>query len=81
MIIKVTHPDKENPPRYATLWVNGVKLGEWYGGKHKKYLKPMSWALEMIPKRIKVIDRNIARLEKEINGFKSEKFHLLYKIK
>lgn len=79
MKIKITHPNKEKPPRYATLYVNGVVLGEWYGGKNKKYLKPITWALEQIPKRIKVIDRNIARLEKEIDKWKREKINLIYK--
>ena len=59
------------------LYVNGVSLGAWYGGKDKKYLNPEKWAKEMIPKRVKVLDRNIKRLYAEADEFEKERAKLL----
>jgi hypothetical protein len=53
-------------PQYTELWVNGYMLGEYINGKDKKYLNPQKWAKEMVKKRVKVLERNIARLEKEL---------------
>ena len=55
------------------LSVNGIEIGAWYGGKDKKYLNPEKWAKEMIAKRNVVIERNIARLENDLNRWKAER--------
>ena len=55
-----------------TLLVNGYILGTYYGGKEKKYENPEKWAKSMAPKRLKVLHRNIARLEKELQALKNE---------
>ena len=60
-------------PSYQSLLVNGVKLGEYICGNDKKYLNPEKWAKEQIKKRNVVLDRNILRLEEELNTLKKEK--------
>lgn len=55
-----------------TLIVNGYILGTYYGGKEKKYENPEKWARQMIPKRLKVVQRNIQRLTKELKSFQDE---------
>lgn len=55
------------------LIVNGFVLGTYYGGAKKSYLEPEKWAKEMIKKRIPVIQRNIARLKKELEQWEIEK--------
>ena len=59
-------------PQYTELWVNGYKLGEYIYGKDKKYLNTSKWADEMIKKRVKVLWRNIARLEEELDDLQTE---------
>ena len=49
------------------LIVNTVVLGTYYGGKEKKYLNPEKWAEEQLKKRLPVIERNINRLQDELN--------------
>ena len=56
------------------LRCNGYVLGVWFGGKEKKYLDPEKWAKEQIKKRNPIIDRNIKRLEQELDKLKKEKF-------
>lgn len=60
-------------PLYTELYVNGIKLGEYLGGKNKLYLYPEKWAKQQIKKRNKVIDRNIKRLEKELDQWNKER--------
>ena len=55
------------------LYVNGHLLGEYLGGNQNKvYREPFAWAKKQIPKRVKVINRNIQRLEKELSKWKQE---------
>lgn len=60
------------------LYVNGYKLGEHLGGKYKIYTAPLLWAKKQIPKRVKVINRNIQRLEKELSKWKQELIDITY---
>ncbi len=60
------------------LWVNGYLLGEYLGGKYQIYTVPLIWAKKQIPKRVKVINRNIQRLEKELNKWKQELIDITY---
>lgn len=60
-------------PSYTSLYVNGVKLGEYIYGNDKKYLNPEKWAAEQIKKRNVVLDRNIKRLKEELVAFEEEK--------
>lgn len=62
----------KNQPQYTELWVNGYMLGEYINGKDKKYLNPEKWADEMVKKRTKVLERNIARLEQELEDAQVE---------
>lgn len=55
-----------------TLVVNGYALGTYYGGKEKKYENPKKWARQQIRKRLPVLRRNIARLEKELAAHRKE---------
>ena len=72
-VVEVKYPLPRQAPSYATLYVNGIALGRYLGGEDKKYLNPEKWADEQIAKRTKVIDRNIARLEKELQELRKEK--------
>ena len=60
-------------PSYQSLYVNGIELGEYICGENKKYLNPEKWAKEQVKKRNIVLDRNILRLEKELQQLKEEK--------
>ena len=71
----------EKSPRYngapdedciIRLVVNGYCIGTYYGGKEKKYENPEKWAKQMIPKRRRVIQRNIIRLENELRDWEKE---------
>ena len=62
--------------RYRLL-VNGYVLGEYFGGKSEIYKYPEKWAENQVSKRLAVINRNIARLEKELEEWKEEEESLL----
>lgn len=64
---------KEYYPRRWWLKVNGVKVGEYIYGEDKKYLNPEKWAKEQVPKRLKVVQRNIDRLQKELGQWLDER--------
>ena len=69
-------PRYKDAPDESCIWylvVNGHTLGTFYGGKAKKYEDKYKWALEMIPKRLKVIERNITRLKAELLSWEKEK--------
>jgi hypothetical protein len=71
-IVEVKYPLPNQKPSYATLYVNGVELGQWIHGKEKKYENPEKWADQQIRKRNIVICANILRLEEEIAQLKEE---------
>lgn len=58
------------------LIVNWYIIWDYICGKNKKYLNPDKWAKEMTKKRNIVIDRNIKRLEIELNDLNNEKIAL-----
>ncbi len=69
-------PRYKDAPDEGCIWhlvVNGHTLGTFYGGKILKYEDKYKWADEMIPKRLKVVERNIERLEIELSSWKKEK--------
>ncbi len=73
MKIELRQSNPNRSPIYTELYVNGIKLGEYLGGKDKKYLNPEKWAKEQIKKRNKVINRNIKRLKNELRRWEEEK--------
>lgn len=73
MKVEIKYPIPAQAPQYAKLYVNGICLGQWIYGDDKKYENPEKWAREQVKKRNVVLDRNIARLEKELAAFKKEK--------
>ncbi len=60
-------------PSYQSLYVNGIKIGEYICGESKEYLNPEKWAKKQIKKRNIVIDRNIKRLKDELKKWEKEK--------
>lgn len=73
MKIELKQAIPSQAPSYTYLYVNGIKLGEYICGENKKYLNPEKWAKEQLKKRNIVLDRNIARLERELEELKEEK--------
>lgn len=73
MKIELKQRIPKQAPDYTDLLVNGIKIGEYICGKDKKYLNPEKWAKQMIKNRNVVIDRNIARLKKELENWETEK--------
>lgn len=55
------------------LYVNGFLLGEWVGGLGHPWLDPEKWAKKQIKKRLPVVERNIARLSKELAMWEKER--------
>jgi len=64
-------------PSYTSIYVNGIKVGEYICGKDKKYLNPKKWAKQCVRKRLKVIVRNIDRLKNELRKLEKERDVLL----
>ena len=73
MKIELKQDVPSQAPEYTSLYVNGIKLGEYICGKDKKYLNPERWAKEMLKKRNIVIDRNIRRLKAELSVWENER--------
>ena len=73
MKIELKQEVPRQAPFYTSLYVNGIKVGEYIYGKDKKYLNPEKWARQCVRKRLKVITRNIDRLEGELKELKKEK--------
>jgi hypothetical protein len=73
MKIEIKKDIPKQYPSYQSLYVNGIKLGEYICGENKKYLDPEKWAKEQVRKRNIVLDRNILRLENELHQLKEEK--------
>jgi hypothetical protein len=76
-------PRYKDAPDESCIWdliVNGIHVGTYYGGKEKKYLDKEKWANDIVPKRIKVLQRNIGRLEDELQDFNNELISLSYNL-
>lgn len=68
-------PRHKDAPDENCIWyllVNGYQLGAWYGGEKRLYENKYSWAEKQIKKRVPVLQRNIQRLEKELELLKKE---------
>lgn len=55
------------------LYVNWIVIWEYYWWIDKRYLNPEKRAKEMLRKRNKMLDRNIERLQLELESLKEEK--------
>jgi len=73
MKIEIRRDVPSQYPDYQSLWVNGVHLGQYISGENRVYLNPEKWAKDQIKKRTKVLDRNIARVIKELDALRDEK--------
>jgi predicted transcriptional regulator len=62
------------------LYVNDVLIGEQICGEHKKYESKETWAAFQVKKRLKVLNRNINRLQSEIEDLQKEKDTLIASI-
>jgi hypothetical protein len=52
--------------------VNGYIVGTWYGGKEKPWKNPLAWARRQTKKRVLVLNKNIKRVELELEELKTE---------
>ncbi len=64
---------EKQKPSYTKLIVNGYVIGEYIQGEYKGYLNPIEWADKQSKKRLKVLDRNITRLENEASELAKER--------
>lgn len=60
-------PDvKEYYPERYHLIVNGIIVGDYIYGEKQWFKYPDEWAKRQVPKRIKVLERNMERLKSEL---------------